>query len=105
MTTNCTCTVTNCIHNSDRCCCKSEILVDGSSAKDKEATCCSSFDRRHGDSFRNSYETPDKKLRIECNAVQCIYNANRYCSADQVDINGSSATDAAGTQCSTFRAK
>ncbi len=103
MTTNCTCTVTNCLHNSDRCCCKSEILVEGPKAQDSEETCCASFDKRHGESFSNSYETPDKKLRIECNAVRCIYNANHYCTAEQVDINGASAVDASGTECATFR--
>ncbi|MBQ8639752.1 MAG: DUF1540 domain-containing protein [Lachnospiraceae bacterium] len=105
MTTQCTCTVENCIHNSDRCCCKSEILVDGRQAQQKENTSCASFDLRHGDSFRNSFETPDKKLSIECNAVHCVYNSNQYCTASQVDISGTSAVDSSATQCSTFKAK
>ncbi len=105
MTTNCTCTVTNCIHNSDRCCCKGTILVDGSQAEKKEATSCASFDEKCGETYKNSFETPDKKLKIECNAVKCIYNADHYCTATQVDINGASAHDSAETHCSTFRAK
>lgn len=105
MTTNCTCTVTNCMHNSERCCCKSTILVDGAQAEKKESTSCASFDMKHGDSYKNSFETPDKKLKIECNAVKCVYNSNHYCTADQVDISKTSSDNAYSTQCSTFRTK
>ena len=41
------CNVTNCLHNSDHCCCKQSIMVDGHDAKEKEQTCCGSFDNRH----------------------------------------------------------
>lgn len=102
MTSNCTCTVKTCLHNSDNCCCKSEILVDGASACTCGSTCCASFDRREHTSFHNSFESPDPKLRIECNAVKCIYNTDRRCTAQNVDINGSTASAADQTQCSTF---
>ena len=105
MTTECTCTVDNCLHNSDRCCCKSEIQVDGPSAKDKAGTCCSSFDlRRHG-CCKNALEHPDKKLKIECSAVSCVYNENHLCSAKQVDIIGGLAHNASATECATFQAR
>ena len=32
------CSVTNCVHNSDQCCCKSSILVDGHKAASAEDT-------------------------------------------------------------------
>ena len=46
--TNCTCTVTECKHNDDHCCCKSEILVNTDSKNDCSCgcTCCASFDQK-----------------------------------------------------------
>lgn len=105
--TNCTCTVTECSHNSDRCCCKSEILVD---ANPKDAcscgcTYCASFDHASYDSFKNSMETPDPALKIGCNAIQCIYNEDNYCQAKSVAINGMNAESGNHTECATFRAR
>ena len=58
--TNCTCTVTECKHNDDHCCCKSEILVNTDSKNDCSCgcTCCASFDQKTSDSFKNSTQTP-----------------------------------------------
>ncbi len=105
--TNCTCTVTECSHNSDRCCCKSEILVD---ANPKDAcscgcTYCASFDHASHDSFKNSMETPDPALKIGCNAIQCIYNEGNYCQAKSVAINGMNAESGNHTKCATFHAR
>ena len=74
--TNCTCTVTECKHNDDHCCCKSEILVNTDSKNDCSCgcTCCASFDQKTSDSFKNSTQTPNPALKIGCNAVQCIHN-------------------------------
>ena len=40
------CTVTTCVHNAEKCCCKSGILVEGAQAKNCCDTCCGSFDDR-----------------------------------------------------------
>ena len=37
------CSVENCVHNADQCCCRGSILVDGHGARDAEGTCCASF--------------------------------------------------------------
>ena len=34
------CSVKNCLHNADNCCCKAAIAVDGNKAKTAEQTCC-----------------------------------------------------------------
>ena len=88
--TNCTCTVTECKHNDDHCCCKSEILVNTDSKNDCSCgcTCCASFDQKTSDSFKNSTQTPNPALKIGCNAVQCIHNENHLCQAESVAING-----------------
>ena len=33
------CSVKNCVHNADNCCCKAAIAVDGNKAVDSEQTC------------------------------------------------------------------
>ena len=75
------CDVTNCLHNADHCCCKQSILVDGHDAKEKEQTCCGSFDENKGGLFKNVFKTPESSLSVDCEAVQCIYNDNRHCTA------------------------
>ena len=84
--TNCTCTVTECKHNDDHYCCKSEILVNTDSKNDCSCgcTCCASFDQKTSDSFKNSTQTPNPALKIGCNAVQCIHNENHLCQAESV---------------------
>ena len=52
------CNVTNCLHNADHCCCKQSIMVDGHDAKEKEQTCCGSFDENKGCLFKNVFKTP-----------------------------------------------
>ncbi len=42
------CSVKTCVHNSDNCCCKAAIAVDGAKAKNVEDTCCASFDENKG---------------------------------------------------------
>ena len=80
--TNCTCTVTECKHNDDHCCCKSEILVN-----------------------TDSTQTPNPALKIGCNAVQCIHNENHLCQAESVAINGMNTQSGNHTECATFQAR
>ena len=105
--TNCTCTVTECKHNDDHCCCKSEILVNADSKNDCSCgcTCCASFDQKTFDSFKNCTQTPDPALKIGCNAVQCIHNENHLCQAESVAINGTNAQSGNHTECATFQAR
>ena len=42
------CSVENCVHNADQCCCRGSILVDGHGARDAEGTCCASFEENKG---------------------------------------------------------
>ena len=45
------CTVTTCVHNAEKCCCKSGILVEGAQAKNCCDTCCGSFEENRGGLF------------------------------------------------------
>jgi hypothetical protein len=99
------CNAKNCIHNADNCCCRGNILVDGSQADEKSSTNCSSFFVRTEDGAKNRLETPDTYIGVDCYAENCRYNRNMVCHADHINIAGSSAFTIAETQCSTFEAK
>ena len=99
------CNVTNCVHNADRCCCNSSILVDGHKASTAEDTCCASFDESKGGVFTNLFKTPETRLEVSCDAEKCMYNEDRRCVADKISINGDGAGQCAETRCSTFKAR
>lgn len=97
------CSVATCLHNCDNRCCKGAIMVDGESARTPEATCCASFDERTKDTFCNKFETPDEKLEVSCDAVNCIYNEMHVCHADKIGISGNDAKKSDQTECATFK--
>ena len=43
------CTVASCVHNSEKCCCKQGILVEGVNARESCDTCCGSFEENRED--------------------------------------------------------
>jgi hypothetical protein len=99
------CSVKNCLHNADNCCCKAAIAVDGNKAKTAEQTCCASFDENKGGKFTNLFKTPETRLEIACDAVKCVYNEEHRCSAERIDISGDGACECTETRCSTFKAR
>lgn len=44
------------------------------------------------------------ETKIKCQAGECIYNKDMFCSADSVQINGEGGTQQ-GTRCATFKAR
>lgn len=101
--TNLECTVSTCLHYSDNYCCKQTIIVDGTSAVNAQDTCCGSFDENTDGSFKNIFKTPESRLEVDCEAVQCVYNEDRHCSADHIDISGDGAKQSTHTECATFK--
>lgn len=96
------CDVATCIHNSERCCCKGAILVEGQNAEKPSSTCCSSFDEKTEDCCKNSYETKNLALAVECEAVNCRFNEAKKCKAKHITISGHHANIADETECSSF---
>jgi hypothetical protein len=78
-------------------------MVDGESARTCQSTCCASFDERKDDSFCNQFETPDEKLEVSCDAVNCMYNEMHACHAEKVGISGNGAKKCDQTECATFK--
>ncbi len=97
------CNVTNCLHNAENCCCKATIIVEGEQAKETCDTCCGSFDENKDGAYHNLFKTPENRLEVDCEAVKCVYNEGRHCSADHIGIAGDGASEASHTECASFR--
>ncbi|HIY60140.1 MAG TPA: DUF1540 domain-containing protein [Candidatus Eisenbergiella pullistercoris] len=96
------CAVDSCTYNSDRLCCKGDILVGGKNARKEQDTCCESFQKRKEGQASNSMN-PTGMISIDCQAVKCVYNTDHRCSAERVDIRGCGADNCRETICATFR--
>ena len=44
-------------------------------------------------------------LEVECDAVKCVYNEDRRCAAERIDIAGDGACECGQTRCATFKAR
>ncbi|CUO77595.1 DUF1540 domain-containing protein [Clostridium sp. NSJ-49] len=99
--TNLICNVESCIHNNSACCCKEGITVGGSEASSASATCCDSFEEKHG-AFTSNFEAPHGSLNVQCEAENCTYNENRMCAAEAIHIAGMNACTTGETECNSF---
>ena len=72
------------------------IVVEGQTAREKCDTCCGSYDENKGGMFRNMFKTPENRLEVECEAVNCVYNKDCFCQAEHIGITGGDTTEAQG---------
>ncbi len=100
------CSAVNCAHNCSRLCSLSGITVGGSDACESDQTSCRSFSEG-GAGMQNSIasQQPSEKTRINCHAVMCVYNKDRFCTARSVEIDGYGADRSDQTMCSSFSMK
>ena len=96
------CSAQHCVYNNAMYCSKGDILVVGENAKECQDTCCESFQERRQESARSSMGSPSAKIDIKCEAVNCKYNNQCICHAQQVDISGAAACKCEETECVTF---
>lgn len=98
------CNLCTCAYNENHCCCKGDINVGDKEAVTPSGTCCDSF--KTGSEVNSSCDCePKKSIAISCEAYNCTYNENKACTADHVDISGSSADTSRETECSSFKSK
>ena len=45
------------------------------------------------------------ETNIACNAVTCMYNSNKKCTAEKIQIAGVKAMTSGETECGTFQCK
>lgn len=97
------CGVKTCAYNDCNCCKRDNIKVEGPSAEQSSATCCSSFCDSGSDRATSAcHNEPKRTTNILCDAVKCRYNDDRNCTAKHVDVTGSYATVSGETECATF---
>ena len=99
------CSVNTSVHYADNCCCRREILVEGTHAHSENETCCGNFDERREGCCENSAKEACMQLAVGCEAINCVYNENRKCNAEHIGISGSNAKIADQTMCASFRAR
>ncbi|WML36151.1 DUF1540 domain-containing protein [Clostridium sp. OS1-26] len=112
------CSAERCANNVNKFCVAASIHVNGSSAHSSSETDCDTFlgksDIYSTSHFTNrnlsgefaqlfSGESVEMSPDIACEAENCIYNVNRLCSADFVQIHGEEAHSSEHTQCETFK--
>lgn len=96
------CSVTGCIYNTDRCCCKGDIMVGGKEAKSNAETCCESFKERGAQGASNVEKHVSKPIDVACEACNCKFNKDKKCSAEHIGIAGGDACEARETECASF---
>ena len=101
---NLNCNAASCMHNCDNQCCLNSICVEGSSACRCGETCCGDYEHQKPGAT-NMCHLPKDSLSISCEATNCIYNTNKKCDADHVDISGIKAVTEDDTVCTTFQAR
>lgn len=96
------CSVTGCVYNADKCCCKGEIKVAGEKATDNRETCCDSFRERTAENASNVIKRTSKIIEVSCEACKCIFNEAEKCSAEHIGIAGGDACRCEQTECASF---
>lgn len=99
------CSVVDCQHNSQACCCLGHIDVGGTNAKECASTCCESFDCKGNSMMGAACQQPKADAAIDCHAENCVYNQNCKCHADVVCVDGSNCTSCGETNCATFHCR
>lgn len=112
------CSAETCVHNLNGLCSANKIHVAGVSAHTSDGTQCGTFAQKGfvnavTNMFNMNVSGEIRQLfnndsiamspKIECDAVRCVYNADRECNANSVQVMGMHANNSAGTQCETFR--
>lgn len=96
------CNVVNCAYNTENCCKRSDICVEGEDAGSPSATCCGSFAPKGCGCATNSTGCVCKDTDVKCEAVECMYNNSRMCHANHIGISGGHADRMRETECASF---
>lgn len=100
------CSVVSCSYNENRLCKRENITVGGRKAIKPSETVCESFYPRGTNTMTSlDGKGPKEETNIACNAVTCVYNENKKCTAEHIQIAGVKAVTAGETECGTFQCR
>ena len=112
------CSAINCVNNMSGLCSASTIHVLGSGAHTSNETMCNTFAEK---GIKNAFinlpnmnvvgevrqifknDSIEMSPGIKCEAINCKFNEDRVCHADNVQIHGPGAESSEGTRCETFK--
>lgn len=101
------CAVKNCYYNKEKKCCLDGIRVEGSTADTVNSTACGSFREQKSETYSNAAchcgMEPETKVTVQCEAVKCMFNSDKRCSADHIGIAGDGAKHYTETECGSFK--
>ena len=61
------------------------------------------FLRNRGGLFKNLFKTPETRLQVDCDVLNCLYNDDHQCRAERISILGDGARAVGQTECGSFR--
>ena len=102
---NLKCNALKCVYNDHQECYAGKICVDGTQTVTTADTYCATFRENENPSFSSEagccchHDHAVGTSEIKCEAVNCVYNEHKVCSAPAVQINDMDAS------CNTFKAR
>lgn len=97
------CDVTNCSHNNSGTCYADRVNIVGEGVSVEEETCCGSFlDSRLYSTLTNSSSGGKNCTVLTCKATECVYNKNKLCNLDSIQVSGGPANIYSETYCASF---
>ncbi len=98
------CDAYKCVHNCDGGCNLSSLKVDGQThTKNCECTSCENFEEKTcACKDACTCEYPCECTDVDCSAVNCIYNDERICTADNINVGNPDSEKSCETQCDSF---
>ena len=99
-----TCSARKCAYNDEGYCERDGIRIDvDGDGEYSSCTCCDSFEEKCDCKDCSCDNCAGENVGVECFATECIYNENRECIADCINVEGHGACCCTDTCCDTFR--
>lgn len=100
------CTVSNCSHNKSNTCYSNIVNIGGGCANEVDTTCCGNFlDCKGYSNLTNNTNSNGPCDALVCSVENCLYNCNKYCKAENINVMGNNVKIYSETNCSTFKHK
>lgn len=113
------CSANHCVHNMNNACGAAKVQIKGGGTQTGDNTFCHTYAERSIKNYfagmtntnvvggitqiLSGHQVMDPQ--VACDATNCTYNSNYMCGAQELKINGPSATVEQQTECQTFRPK
>lgn len=98
------CSVNNCSHNASGVCHSNRVNIVGFGAVESKDTCCGSFlDERNYSTLTNNTNSTGPCDCLVCKAEDCLYNKNKECTLDAINVGSGESNIYTETCCESFQ--